>query len=388
MTAPGRSVSGVEWVWLAADRIAPPFANQFVIEGRGDGVSPEDVARAAAEVAAVQPGSRVRLKGQIWTTDGPVPRVRPGDGSEWDGRSPVGAPFLLDPLPPQSLTCEVLVVRGDPWRVVVRTHHAAMDGQGTLLFAEGLFAALRGETPAGAEAGPTTDAALAATTGRTPDRPPPIDCPAPVRGACGGASRGTTWRRIRVPGRPRGMLAALALATAQAAGGPCRVDVPVDLRRLQPDLRSSANLTGIIRLPVRPEEEPEALTARLKQGLEVNLAADFVLAASPLRRLPLGLLAAGGRSKAARNLTLARYGTTATLSNLGRLDLARFSAPGFDASAGFFIPPGSPGLPLFVACSGDDEGVEICATMPAALASHGRIEGLLERLAAAVRAIA
>lgn len=386
MSAPGRAVSGVEWLWLAADRIAPPFANQLVIEGHGEGLNPGDVARAAAAVAAVQPGCRVRLQGQLWTPDGPVPRVRPGDGAAWDGRGPLGAPFLRDPLPPRSLTCEVLVVRGDPWRVVVRTHHAAMDGQGTLLFAVGLFAALRGEPPVAAEAGPTTDAALAASTGRTPERAPAIDCPAPVRGARGGASRGTTWRRVRVAGRPRGLLGTLAEAVARAAGGPCRVDIPVDLRRLQPDLRSSANLTGLIRLPVAPGEDAATIAARLKQGLEANLGADFVLAASPLRRVPQGLLASLGARKTAQHLALARYGTTATLSNLGRLDLGRFSAPGFDPSAGFFIPPGNAGLPLFVACVGDDEGVELCGTMPVALASHGRIEALMDRLADAVAA--
>jgi len=384
VTAPGRAVSGLEWLWLAAGRITPPFANQLVIEGRGEGLSPGDVARAAATVAAVQPGCRVRLRGQLWSADGPVPRVRPGDGSAWDGRSPDGAPFLADPLPPESLTCEVLVVRGDPWRLVVRTHHAAMDGQGTLLLAEGIFAALRGEPPAAAEAGPTTDAGLAAAAGRAAERPPPIDCPAPVRGTCGGASGGTTWRRRRVEGRPRGMLGRLAVEVARAAGEPCRVDVPVDLRRLRPDLRSSANLTGLLRVPVSPTDSVAAVGDRVRRGIESGEAVDFVLAASSLRRVPLGLLAAGGRSKMARQLTLARYSASATLSNLGRLDLARFSAPGFAASSTFFIPPGSPGLPLFVACNGDDEGVELCATMPVALASHGRIEELLERLATSI----
>jgi hypothetical protein len=180
------------------------------------------------------------------------------------------------------------------------------------------------------------------------------------------------------------MLPTLAIAVAKAAGMPCRVDVPVDLRTLREGLRSSANLTGLLRIPVTPDDEAASVGARIRRGIEVHEGADFVLAASPLRRVPLGLLALGGRSKIARNLTLARFGTTATLSNLGRLDLSRFSAPGFEAAASFFIPPGNPGLPLFVACNGDDEGVEICATMPVALASHGRIEALLDHLAAAV----
>ncbi len=384
MTA-GRSISGVEWVWLAADRIAPPFCNQLVVEGDGAGVGYDELVDAVSAAAEVQPGSRVRRRGQLWVADGGAPRVRAVDGAGWDGRGPDGAPFLRVPLPPAHATCEVLsVTGGDVPRLVFRTHHAAMDGQGTLLFADAVCAALRGEAPRPAEAGPTTDASLAASAGRSAEPAVPIDCPPPVRGVSGGASRGVTWRRRRVAGRFRRMLPRLAVAVAAAAGEPCRVDVPVDLRPLRPDLRSSANLTGLVRLPVAPADDIVAVTTRLRGLLDARAGADFVLAASALRRLPLAVIAAGGKAKAARQLTLGRYGTTATLSNLGRLDLDRFAAPGFTPRASFFIPPGSPGLPLFVACNGDAAGVEICATMPAALASHGRLEGLLDRFEAAL----
>ena len=39
-----------------------------------------------------------------------------------------------------------------------------------------------------------------------------------------------------------------------------------------------------------------------------------------------------------------------------------------------------PGLPLFVALSGDPEGVEICASAPMGLAADGRLDRLLDRL--------
>lgn len=384
-----RPASGVERLWLAADRICPPFVNQLVIEGRGPGLDVDRVAAAVDQVARQQPGCRMRLAGRTrrtrWVADGPVPAVRRVDGRDWLGHGPDGAPFLRSALSPRrGPTVEVLLVQGEPSRIVVRTHHALMDGRGTLTFAAGLFAALRGEDPPAAQAGHPTDFDLAQTFGRARELDPARDCAAPVTGASGGATEGTTWRRVRVPGAPRALVSRLALAIAAAAQGPCRVDIPVDLRPQQPGLRSTANLCGLIRLPVTPGVTPEMLTADLRGRIARGEGADFVLGADRTRGVPLAVMARVGSASAERSLALARYGTTATLSNLGRVDLGALSAPRFVADRSFFIPPGSPGLPLFIALTGDASGVELCGTAPAALASHGRLTALMQRLAASL----
>ncbi len=384
-----RSLSGVERLWLAADRIAPPFLNQLVIEGEGDEAAEEERSRWEAAIRAVsdaQRGSRAvlcgRLRSACWEFDGPVPAFRVVEGGDWDGMGPENAPFLRQRLDPVfGPSAEVLQVRGRVPRVIVRTHHAACDGQATLLFAQGLFAALRGETPGPARSGSPVDLDLLGGLDRCAETPPAADCAAPVSGAAEPV-QGVTWARHRFEGRPSKLLPRIARGVARQVGGACRVDVPVDLRRRRPLLRSSANLTGLLRLTVRPDADVEEVEAALRAGIEAGAHADFVLAADRFRGLPLGLLAAVGASASRRRLSGGLFETSATLSNLGLHDLASLSAPGFEARRCFWIPPGSPGLPLFLTLSGDPGGVEMCGSMPAGLASRGRLRSLLAALAA------
>ncbi len=388
-----RPLSGVERLWLAADRIAPPFVNQMVIEGTSS--RPADLGRwrrAVTRILPAQPGCKVRLAGSLrrsrWVADGRPPRVVEVDGSLWDGLSPAGAPFLTRPLSPRAgRTVEILLVRhADTPRVVVRTHHAALDGRGTALLAEGLFASLRGDpVPAATSSGPT-DFELAAELDVKAEQAPERDCLPPFRGVTAGFGAGVTWLRRRVDGPVRRPLAVMALAVARAVGEPCRVDVPVDLRRQRPGLSSSANLTGLLRLRVDPSSALEAVDRDLQRGVREGEAGAFVLGADQVRGIPMGLMIRGGRDAARHSLSLGRFETSATLSNLGRIDLARLSCPEFRARRAFFVPPGSPGLPLFVAMTGDPEGVEVCASAPVGLASDGRLAALLDELVARLRA--
>jgi hypothetical protein len=382
-----RPLSGVERLWLAADRFAPPFVNQMVIEGTSQ--RPADLARwrrAVTRVLPAQPGCKARITGALrrsrWVMDGHAPRIVEVDGALWDGLSPEGAPFLCRPLSPRAgRTAEILLVRDERTpRVVVRTHHAAMDGRGTTLLAEGLFASLRGEDVEPATAGGPTDLDLASDLGGEPGAMPERDCLPPFRGVDGGIQAGLTWLRRRLDGPVRRPLAVLAVAVAQAVGEPCRVDVPVDLRRHRPGLSSSANLTGLLRLPVAPGDDVAAVDADLRRRVEAGEAAGFVLAADRMRGLPMAVIVSGGRAAARDSLSLGRFETSATLSNLGRLDLARLSCPDFAARRVFFVPPGSPGLPLFVTITGDPDGVEVCAAAPVALASAGRLQRLIDDL--------
>lgn len=382
-----RPLSGVERLWLAADRIAPPFVNQMVIEGRSE--RPADLRRwrrAVTRVLPAQPGCKARLTGALgrsrWVSDGRPPAVVEVDGCMWDGMSPEGAPFLDRPLSPRSgRTAEILLVRDEHRpRVVVRTHHAAMDGRGTALLAEGLFASLRGDDVPAATGGGPTDFELAAGLDAKAEVAPDRDCLPPFEGVTAGAGAGVTWLRRRLDGPVRRPLAVMALAVAKAVGEPCRVDVPVDLRRQQPGLSSSANLTGLLRLPVDPDDSLDAVDGELRRRVQEGQAGAFVLSAERVRGIPMGLMVRGGRDAARHALSLGRFETSATLSNLGRIDLTRLSCSEFTAQRAFFVPPGSPGLPLFVALTGDPEGVEVCASAPVGLASHGRLAALLDLL--------
>jgi hypothetical protein len=124
-----------------------------------------------------------------------------------------------------------------------------------------------------------------------------------------------------------------------------------------------------------------SITRAISVGAASGDAARVCLTSAPARWLPLALMVAVARRDARRALAASRCGSSAVLSNLGPMPLPALSGAGFRARRCFFVPPGNPGLPLFLAVSGDPEGIELCACMPTAVASGGRIEALLEALA-------
>jgi len=336
-----RRLSGVERAWLVAAHLFPPFAIALVLEGKGE------------------------LSAPAWSA-----ALRRVDGSAWDGHSPMGAPFLSTSMDPRrGPTTEVLLVDGEPPRVVLRALHAAMDGRGLVLLAEDLLASLRGEPPLGAVAGPPTDHDLASELGRSPEPEPARDCPPPLD-LVPGPER--TWARARLEPTPDHLLPRVLVALGRLAqtrgGGAIRIDVPVDLRRHSPGLRSTANLTGLLRVDggaCLEAADPEARVAEtLTVALDEGREADFVLAADPLRHLPLTAARwAAGRTSLDGRRT-GRYRTCATVSNLGRLDLQALSGGGWATRRAFVIPPPSADLPLFLTLTGDERGVELCGAGP------------------------
>ena len=387
-----RPVSGLERIWLAACQVAPPFANQFVLEGSGSPEPPGGWPALLESLAQAQPGCRAQLRGFMggmrWSADGPLPSVQHLDGAAWDGMGPAGAPFLEVPLnPKRGPSYQIIILEGSPTRIVLRTLNALTDGSGMLLFARGLFACLRGDAPPVAELGSTTDAQLAESLGVSPTPPPPHDCIAPT-GAADPSERGSTWARVRVPSGSH-VVARLAVAMATSAAqngdrGIFRVDVPVDLRRWAPQLRSSSNLTGWMQLPIHlhlgADDPLQAVRYVLNDGLQRKAAASQVMGVAFARTTPLPILVWMGRRLARTSLAEGRYGTSAVISNLGRLDPADLSGGGFTASRAFFVPPGSPGQPAFVTVTVGPEGMELCLAMPRALASRGRMSKLLDDL--------
>lgn len=366
MSAPARPLSGLERVWLVADRLLPPFVIQLLLEGEGQ--VPASAWEAALQRAAeALPGARVRLRGWLrgarWEHDGPLPRFRRAEAPAWDGMSEAGAPFLLEPLDPRGPVVE-LVSCGP--RLVLRALHAAMDGRGLLLFAEALFAALRGEAPPaatdlGLRDADLLDAAQLAEPGRPPARTmPPLSPP--------GSGPRPIWRRRRLEGDRR-----VAELIAALAPGRARVDVPVDLRRHRPGLLSTANLTGLVRLELGPGVDIEAaLAGAIERGEHLR----FVAQGERLRGLPLWLLVAAGRGEAKKGQQTGRYGSSGTVSHLGRVRLDRLSGGGFHARRAAILPPASPDLPVLITALFDEHGLEVVAAAP----QGGEPERALERL--------
>ncbi len=394
-----RPVSGLERQWLVGGRLAPPFALQIALDLDPTGWTGWDLLRwqaALDTVAAASPGVRVRLVGALgwsrWRADGPAPAVRVVDGRGWSGRDPRGAPFLTDPLDPaRGPVCELLLVDGDPPRVVVRILHAVADGRGAWSVVEDLWSALRGEAPPARTAGPPIDTELARAAGGPRLSDPAMDA-APLLPARGPIDARSTWASVTVPGRQRNLVPRLAVALAAAAGVQrrVRIGVPVDLRRHAPDLSSTANLTGIAALELdddlRAADPAAAVRARLDAALATRAECARVLSGEGARHLPLWLLTALGRRLVGRTAATGRVRTSATLSTLGRVDLQRLTAPGARVTRVVWVPPGSPVNPLLVVTTGTDAAAEIAAAAPLAMGGDGRLAALLADVAARLTA--
>ncbi len=387
-----RPVSGVERLWLAGARLARPFVNQLVLESPEGNLHASDWETALSHVAETTPGLGLTLSGALgWArwTDRVPPKVRVVDGRGWSGLDGGGAPFLTSDLDPRTgPTTELLVVEGSTPRLVLRTSHATMDGRGTWLVAERLFAAARGQVLDPIPASLLSDEELCAQLGVSPETSPISDCP-PALGEVRDGQLATRWVRRDVPRvSAQGLLARVCVLLAREVSsgdrGRVRIDIPVDLRRHREMLQSTANLTGLIRLPVgrllSERDAESAVSDALRSSLSENEEARFCVMARRMRWLPLGLMEWGGRRSAGQALSQGRFSTTATVSNLGRLDLTPLNAPGFTPTGAWFIPPGSPGLPLFLTLSGSSQGITLCGAAPLGLADGGRLEAFMTRL--------
>ncbi len=380
-----RPVGGTERAWIVADDLYPPFVNQLVLEGEGS-LDPAVWTDAVAVAAAANPGVRSVLRGWVcrarWVDSGVTPPVTVVDGADWDGTRPDGAPFLMRRLDVRrGPSCEVLLVRGAVPRVIVRTHHAVTDGGGVLAFAADVFRVLRGEAPIG-HADTVFEGELARTLTTAPAAPPTDDALAPTGQPVAGPT-GVVWRRLALGAAGpalAGRVAAVLAAEARRHGvGPVRVAFPADLRRELPDLRSTANLTGLVVLEVGEGEEGARVHERLRTALEQGGAAAAVLGADAVRHVPLGLaraVARAGAKKAARG----QYAHTAVVSNLGRLDVDALSGGPWRTRSACFVPPGTPVTAAFVAMWGTPGGVELAIAIPAALATGGRLDALISAL--------
>ncbi len=402
-----RPVYGLERVWLVADALAhelgdPPFVNQQVVEcGEGGSLAPEHLGAAVAGAGAAWAGLTARLSGMgrwtRWTHGEGAPSLgfRVEAGARWDGTGPDGAPWLLDRLDPSvGPLAEVVylpVCADGVARIVVRTHHAMVDGRAAGAFTADVFRVLRGQAPLGAVEGPSdVSLAGAAAPEVAPDATPVLR---PVRGCA------PTWRRVSWQGPTRELLprVLLALARASEEGGDARwrFSVPADLRVTHELARMTqgasfrgdaggpalcANLTGLLRVELHPDEPIARLRARLDAARAA--AGAPVHAAHALRDVPLSVLGWFGRRGAEALVSTGRSEVSATVSNLGRADLPSLSCPGWASTRTWWIPPGSRGNACFVSLSGGPAGIELvaCAPVPAeALARYlSRVTAVLD----------
>jgi hypothetical protein len=346
------------------------------------------------EIASeANPGSRVVMKKALcfseWVDTGESPRLRIADGSMWSGMGDEGAPFLAEPLDPYAgPSCEALLIQGDVPRVAFRTHHAVMDGRGTIFWAEDIFRVLRGEKPAGSDSR-LTDFDLAQTFQKERRLPPPHEFIAPT-GRAEDIPGGVTWKRIRMPGKFSSFLpqvAVLVAAEARRRGpGKIRLAIPVDLRPRIEGLKSTGNLTNTIYIEVSERAAIEDVARDISAQIRDRYDGRIYHGEKIMNYVPVWMIARELKKIIRRKHADGLYHNSGIISNLGKLDMSRFSGGGFTAKSWFAVPPCQEVVPFFMVLAGSGGTADLMVGMPRVLAGSGRLDTFMDAVITGLRA--
>ncbi|TDP96476.1 hypothetical protein EV186_104464 [Labedaea rhizosphaerae] len=306
------------------------------------------------------PGMAVTRKNSNWRGGGPRPPVTVlPDSTELvhsDRGDIVGAAPLYEDIDVvRGPVAEILLQPGPRTRLVVRASHIVTDGRGLQHWLADVFRVLRGTDPVGSPATVNDTHFLAAAgkvapvagTGKIPTQPTML--------GSGPASGRPLWVRRTVPAAPKGVTARIAAAVSGRLPAECgHVLVPVDLRRHDRSIDSTANLTAQLLVPVERGGDWRRIHSRLLTGLlrkhEVaqQLGRDFRNTNPFVNSLTEAAQYTGDAFPAA-----------AIISDHGPFDLTRYAAPTFAPDTIYTLPMLVPYVEMFVSAFQLDDRTEL-----------------------------
>ncbi|MGV9614477.1 peptide synthetase [Nocardia xishanensis] len=375
-----RPITPTERLYFAARELAPPFLMQVAVHGEGT-LDPDELQRAVDVASAAIPGSRLVRDGDDWVDTGVAATVRVVDGHTLTYPELENDPVLNSPIgPTPDRTCEILLLTADPVTIVFRAFHGVMDGMGMRMWVDDVFRALRGVEPVGAP-DPVADAQLVARVG-APGKPSvllPTFQSAAGRGKQDPAASPWLLRHRTIEGTGKGILARVAAVLAEAAQTKSRIMVPVDLRRHDHTLRSTANLALPLFLDIAPGDDWKTVNDQLRTGLkenrELNQMDNGGLTALP-SAVVRGVMRAGNwvGARLGRNLV------SATVTHVGVFDLDGMAVPGYTPTSIRVLPQHSGMMPLLFAIVQSGGRLEITVSCRNGAGVEQRLEALLDRL--------
>ncbi|MCN9243048.1 hypothetical protein NGF19_19970 [Streptomyces sp. RY43-2] len=364
-----RRISQIERGYLNAAATGTPQLIQMVVEGEGR-IDPGALRDAVRTATLANPGLAVRRRAAAWRADGPVPPVV--ELPDLAADTAFDTPFFhrdLDVV--TGPVCEVGLAGGPVTRLVVRASHIVTDGRGLRQWIDDVFRVLRGEDPVGA-ASVVDDTHFRTAAGTVPPAEPLARIPGLPAILGDGPADGTPlWLRRRVPACPSAVTARVAAALSRhLAGDTGRLVVPVDLRRHDRAVRSTANLTSQLVLDFRREESWKSLHGRIVRALlskrEVAaLSRDF------LRQNPFA-----NSLREAQELDGTRFPCTAIITDHGRIDTDGLRTDGFRPTAFSTLPMLVPYAEMFLSACQSGEGTELtlsCRNRPGAREAGERV---------------
>ncbi|MEN3583992.1 hypothetical protein AAH978_07550 [Streptomyces sp. ZYX-F-203] len=354
-----RRISQIERGYLTAGAAGCPQLIQMVVEGEGRiGL---DTLRAAVRLATqANPGLAVRRRAAAWRADGPYPPV-----VELPASTDLDDPFFHRDLNVVTgPVCEVGLVSGTPSRLVVRASHIVTDGRGLRQWIEDVFRVLRGQEPLGAPS-ETDDGHFRTAAGPVAAVAPPRRlAPQPALLGTGPPGRTPLWIRRRTAGHPPAVTARVAAVLSRhVAGDGGRLIVPVDLRRHDPSVRSSANLTAQLVVDFHRDDDwrrlhGELLRALVRKREVASLSRDF------RRNNPFANTIGEARAPDG-----SRFPGTAIVSDHGTIDIDALRTEAFRTTTFYTLPMLVPYVEMFLSACQVGEAIELtlaCRDRPGA----------------------
>ncbi|APE35345.1 peptide synthetase [Nocardia mangyaensis] len=381
-----RGISTTERMYFPMRELAPPFLMQLAIPGEGE-IDPERLRRAVAVAAAVTPGARLVRRGAEWVDSGVDPAVRIVPGHRLLEPALETDPVLTSAIgPTPEATVEVLLLTGAPVTLIFRVFHGVMDGMGMVVWAGNVLRALRGQDPL-PQLDPIADQELVQRVG-APGRPTPMVPRYRSAVGRGRQRRGLARHLLRtrsVDAAGPGALARVCALLAAETTGPSRIMMPVDLRRHDPELRSTANLALPLFLDIAPGSDWTRVRDQIKTGLrerrELNQLANTRITLVP-DRINRGVLHTTNwlGARVGRNLA------SATVSHMGRFTADELAVPGFRPTGLFVLPQHSVAMPLLFGLTEFDGRTQLTVSARNGAGIEERLEALLDRIVAMLEA--
>jgi hypothetical protein len=360
-----RRISQIERGYLNAAATGTPQLIQMVVEGEGR-LDPAELRGAVRAATLANPGLAVRRRGATWRADGPFPPVvdlpaptgHPDRSDSSDSSGFEGEFYRRDLDIVAGPVCEVGVgeraggAGGRPaTRLVVRASHIVTDGRGLRQWIGDVFRVLRGEEPIGADS-TVDDTHFRAAAGKVPAAPVPARVAGfPAILGDGPASAEPLWIRRKVAACPSAATAHVAAAVSRhLATDTGRLIIPVDLRRHDRSVRSTANLTSQLVVDLKRDDRrarlhSQIVAALLRKREVATLERDF------LRNNPFA-----NSLREAQELDGTRFPCTAIITDHGRIDTDDYRTARFSPTAFYTLPMLVPYAEMFLStCQIGDE---------------------------------
>lgn len=377
-----RKISGQEKIWTVLDQ-DNPFIIQVVFSLQSK-LNAERFKEAIKIASEKTPGAKVVKSGKWFFAHWKEKKEVDFNSIEVEWNTNYPLPTLPDIWNSKHRTCDIWHVKGSNEHLIFRAMHATMDGIGVILWAQQTLKAyldqlLQKLTDT------TIDVEIAKKFNlrfdtRQKEIAKKFNLRFGVRKQEQNASScfkkienpeasGSTWQRIESNINHKDLTGIIGEALYRINQGiskelECRITLPFDLRLREPKIKSTANLINSFVLNLSQAKTKDKIHNFIFQRIYKKDDSIFPNMNRYICIFPTKLLKYLIKRNIDSCLMSNRFYLTATLSNIGDIDLKTISNKEFGIKEAFVVGPGSRICPLFITISGNGNKSQVTVTSP------------------------